>query len=166
MNNPFQRRELSIPSGMVLMFRGAERIAEAAGSHGAAESLAEQMRREVAAMDWTHRDATPEKPIQTELCPGMMNGSQAKTAYALRLNCENMIAGHQRRRLAEFDGPDGTKQKAWITDKPQNLHCTGFLTLTVGDYVCDHHGKQLPAHGRCHRSAHAGLHHPRVRENR
>jgi hypothetical protein len=49
-----------------------------------------------------------------------LSGSQAKTAFALRLNCS---------RLVEDAG----------------IESVGFLTLTVGDYWCVTHGKQLPA---------------------
>ena len=56
---------------------------------------------------------------QTEFVEKMLSGSQKKTAFALRMNAE---------RLVREDG----------------LHCTGFLTLTVGDYFCETHGKQTP----------------------
>lgn len=54
-----------------------------------------------------------------ELTKSFLSGSQAKTAFALRLNAE---------RLVREDG----------------LNSTGFLTLTVGDYFCNIHGKQIP----------------------
>ena len=54
-----------------------------------------------------------------ELTKSFLSGSQPKTAFALRLNAE---------RLVREDG----------------LNCTGFLTLTVGDYYCNIHGKQIP----------------------
>ncbi|HZQ47113.1 MAG TPA: hypothetical protein VFC07_08880, partial [Verrucomicrobiae bacterium] len=48
---------------------------------------------------------------QTEFVERMLSGSQAKTAFALRLNAEEMIKGA--------------------------LKSTGFLTLTVGDKMGD-----------------------------
>jgi hypothetical protein len=50
----------------------------------------------------------------------ILNGSQAKTAFALRLNASEMV------------------QKA-------GLRRCGFLTLTVGDYLCHAHGRQVPS---------------------
>ena len=58
-------------------------------------------------------------PGQQDMAAGMLSGSQKKTAFALRLNAE---------RLIREDGLDKT----------------GFLTLTVGDYFCHTHGKQIP----------------------
>ena len=49
----------------------------------------------------------------------VMSGSQAKTAFALRVNCARMI---------ELKG----------------INSIGFGTFTVGDYHCKTHGKQLP----------------------
>lgn len=49
---------------------------------------------------------------QTEFLPKLLNGSQAKTAFALRMNAEKMI-------------------------KEDGLNSTGFLTLTVGNYDRD-----------------------------
>jgi hypothetical protein len=56
----------------------------------------------------------------------ILSGSQAKTAFALRSNCEAMVN--------EF-----------------GLNRTGFGTFTVGDYFCPTHGKQIPkvSGGRC-----------------
>lgn len=51
-------------------------------------------------------------PGQQEFIPRLLNGSQAKTAFALRMNAERMIA-------------EG------------GLNATGFLTLTVGEYESD-----------------------------
>lgn len=80
--------------------------------------------------------------------PFKLKGSQAKTAYALRKNCEDMLAGHTKRTLQDFRyvGQDGkeTTVKHYVAKQPQNLDCAGFLTLTVGDYVCLKHGVQLP----------------------
>jgi hypothetical protein len=74
----------------------------------------------------------PALPGQREFLDRMLTGSQAKTAYALRLNAETMICGDSPRKLVTFDYPDGRKIKAWIAEKPDNLNCTGFLTLTIG----------------------------------
>jgi hypothetical protein len=83
----------------------------------------------------------PAKPAeQKEFVEQMLTGSQAKTAYALRKNCERLIAGHNPNRLAT--GPAG--EKCWVADNPEFLNSTGFLTLTVGDYHCNFHGKQIP----------------------
>ena len=49
----------------------------------------------------------------------MLSGSQRKTAYALRANAETLV-------------------------RKCGLNSTGFLTLTVGDYHCRQHGKQIP----------------------
>ena len=74
----------------------------------------------------------PALPGQLEFLDRLLTGSQAKTAYALRLNAETMICGDSPRKLVTFDYPDGRKIKAWIAEKPENLNCTGFLTLTIG----------------------------------
>lgn len=50
----------------------------------------------------------PPTPGQQDFAPRLLNGSQAKTAFALRMNAERMI-------------------------KEDGLECCGFLTLTVGD---------------------------------
>ena len=56
----------------------------------------------------------------------LLTGSQAKTAFALRLNCAHMAEKYGVNRC-------------------------GFLTLTVGDWVCPTHGKQIPTgiRGNC-----------------
>lgn len=77
----------------------------------------------------------PPVPGQVEFVEKWLTGSQRKTAFALRRNCEEMIAGHSRRRLVELDLGGDKKQKVWLSDKPENLNCTGFLTLTVGDKI-------------------------------
>lgn len=69
--------------------------------------------------------------------PFRLTGSQAKTAFALRYNVERMIAGNSVRKLKEIEVPcgEGTeKMKVYLADKPENLNCVGFLTLTVGEY--------------------------------
>lgn len=87
------------------------------------------------------------KDGQREL-PFRLTGSQAKTAYALRKNCEDMLAGNSARKLSEFRYIDDQGQertvKHYTATRPQFLNCAGFLTLTVGDYVCLAHGPQLP----------------------
>ncbi len=57
----------------------------------------------------------------SQLLPGtrLLIGSQAKTAFALRLNCAYMVEKYGVNRC-------------------------GFLTLTVGDWICPTHGKQIP----------------------
>lgn len=77
----------------------------------------------------------PAQSGQQSLLPSFMTGSQRKTAYALRQNCEAMICGNARRHLTTFTYGDGKTVKAFVSAKPENLHCTGFLTLTVGDVV-------------------------------
>lgn len=59
------------------------------------------------------------QPGQQDFTPRFLSGSQAKTAFALRMNCERMI-------------------------REDGLNSVGFLTLTVGDYLCEIHGKQIP----------------------
>lgn len=67
----------------------------------------------------------PDVPGQQDMAPRLLNGSQAKTAYALRKNAERMIA-------------EG------------GLNSTGFLTLTIGEHVCHEHGEQeATPQGRC-----------------
>jgi hypothetical protein len=72
-------------------------------------------------------------PGQQEFVEKMLTGSQRKTAFALRRNCETMIAGHDRRKLVEIELSDGKMQSVWQSIEPENLNCTGFLTLTVGN---------------------------------
>jgi hypothetical protein len=67
----------------------------------------------------------PETKGQQEFLSSMLTGSQAKTAFALRMNCEKMCR-------------DG------------GVESIGFLTLTVGEYHCRFHGEQIPReHNRC-----------------
>lgn len=56
---------------------------------------------------------------QGEFIKGMLSGSQAKTAFAIRMNAERMI-------------------------REDGLNSSGLLTLTVGDYFCAKHDKQIP----------------------
>jgi hypothetical protein len=86
-------------------------------------------------------DVLPSVPGQTELLTRMLNGSQAKTAYALRLNVEKLLCGNGRGELAT---DPTTGRKFWRCIEPEFLNCTGFLTLTAGDYFCTYHGKQIP----------------------
>lgn len=72
--------------------------------------------------------------------PFRLTGSQAKTAFALRKNCEDMIAGNSPKVLKEVEYPCGTetrKTKVYVAEKAENLNCVGFLTLTLGDYDSD-----------------------------
>lgn len=62
----------------------------------------------------------PPYPVQGEFVGKMLSGSQRKTAFALRMNAETLV-----RRCG--------------------LNSVGFLTLTVGDYHCKLHGKQVPS---------------------
>ncbi len=71
---------------------------------------------------------------QQEFLEKMLTGSQSKTAYAIRVNAENMICGIALKELVEFSYGDGKKIKAWISKNPENLNCTAFLTLTVGEF--------------------------------
>lgn len=76
--------------------------------------------------------------------PFRLTGSQAKTAFALRKNIEDTICGDAPRKLVDYTTGDGITHKVWLAEKPENLNCTGFATLTVGDYHCATHGKQIP----------------------
>ena len=60
----------------------------------------------------------PETTGQQEFLAKLLTGSQAKTAFALRMNAE---------KLCHEGG----------------VNSIGFLTLTVGDYFCPFHGKQV-----------------------
>jgi hypothetical protein len=64
-----------------------------------------------------------------------LTGSQKKTAYCIRKNVEDMIVGHAKRHLEWVDCPGKKRIRAWVADCPENLNCTGFLTLTVGDWI-------------------------------
>jgi hypothetical protein len=63
----------------------------------------------------SNEDESNPKPIENR----RLSGSQKKTAFALRMNCAAMV-------------------------DESTLNYCGFLTLTVGDYQCNKHGKQLP----------------------
>jgi hypothetical protein len=86
--------------------------------------------------------------------PFRLTGSQAKTAFALRANCEAMIAGIGQRELVPAKtvtvkneaGQDVEKfiPAHFVCREPEFLNATAFLTLTVGSYVCSQHGKQKP----------------------
>lgn len=72
--------------------------------------------------------------------PFRLTGSQKKTAFALRENCEQMIAGKDRKRFVErefFHGTETKKKKVWVYENPENINCTAFLTLTVGEKGAD-----------------------------
>ena len=64
-------------------------------------------------------NSNEEKTVPSEVVCRILSGSQAKTAFALRVNCQSLC------------------EDAGLTH-------IGFLTLTVGDYVCRLHGKQIP----------------------
>lgn len=76
--------------------------------------------------------------------PFRLNGSQSKTAFALRANCEAMIAGNGARQLVEKktiiikDNAGNDLEKFipahFICTAPEYLNATAFLTLTVGDW--------------------------------
>jgi hypothetical protein len=85
--------------------------------------------------------AASSAPVESEFVGKMLNGSQSKTAFALRLNCERMICGEGKGHLAD---DVTTGRKFWKTENPQFLNSTGFLTLTAGDYFCNFHGQQIP----------------------
>lgn len=72
-----------------------------------------------------HKCNQEEKPRETAE-KRWLSGSQAKTAFAVRMNAEKMV-------------------------ESAGLERCGFLTLTVGDFVCLVHGHQLPKGrlGRC-----------------
>lgn len=68
--------------------------------------------------------------------PFRLKGSQKKTAFALRENCEQMIAGNDRKKFVErefYHGDEIRRKKVWVYENPENLNCTAFLTLTVGE---------------------------------
>jgi hypothetical protein len=72
--------------------------------------------------------------------PFRLTGSQAKTAFALRKNVEAMIAGNAPRKLVEWTSEGhGRPFRCYVASEPENLNCTAFFTLTVGDYAahCD-----------------------------
>lgn len=73
-----------------------------------------------------------------------LTGSQAKTAFALRRNCETLIAGNAKKVLRVFMDSEGREFKHWISEDPENLNSVGFLTLTVGEHHCAEHGEQKP----------------------
>jgi hypothetical protein len=66
----------------------------------------------------------PETPGQQEFLARMLTGSQAKTAFALRMNAEKLC-------------------------KDGGINSIGFLTLTVGEYHCPFHGQQHPKERNC-----------------
>ena len=85
-------------------------------------------------------DLLPPEADGQQSLPFRLTGSQAKTAYALRLNAERMINGDSPGHFAT--DPEG--KPFWKVEKPEFLRSTGFLTLTVGDFICTYHGQQLP----------------------
>jgi hypothetical protein len=86
--------------------------------------------------------SSPEGNALQQALPFRLTGSQAKTAFALRQNVERMINGRANRRLIEVEYPCGEetkRMKVYASHNPENLNCTGFLTLTMGDF--DEDGK-------------------------
>jgi len=83
--------------------------------------------------------------------PFRLSGSQAKTAFALRQNVENMIAGNAQKKLKAVEfwatTPDGVKElrqaQVWLAEHAENLTCCGFLTLTVGDWMGTGKGRKF-----------------------
>lgn len=70
------------------------------------------------------RFVLPETTGQQEFLEKLLTGSQAKTAFALRMNAEKMC-------------------------KEGGVNSIGFLTLTVGEYVCPFHGPWEPVEKNC-----------------
>src|SRR5437868_4363875 len=86
--------------------------------------------------------SSPRGSDSQQSLPFRLTGSQAKTAFALRQNVERMICGNGPRRMKEVEYDCGTGKKTmkvFVSDTPENLNCTGFLTLTMGDF--DEDGK-------------------------
>lgn len=135
-------REVRVLPWVAAKFAEWEAVAIAGDLHAKALAATTELSSEAERITNRPPGPAPSPPRQIELTPGMMNGSQAKTAFALRLNCENLIAGHARRKLVEIPLASGEKQKAWQVEGPaDNLNCTGFLTLTLGDWRRDLTGK-------------------------
>jgi hypothetical protein len=88
----------------------------------AAEEKADKLAAEI--VDLHHgvkhcrENCVPEQPGQQDFLPRLLNGSQAKTAFALRMNAEALV-------------------------KAGGLNSTGFLTLTVGEMGEDGRFKQV-----------------------
>lgn len=83
----------------------------------------------------TTRELTlaPEANGQQSL-PFPLSGSQRKTAFALRENCEVMIRGNARGTIVRrYDEKLERVILQYVAVDADNLNCTGFLTLTVGD---------------------------------
>lgn len=85
-------------------------------------------------LPWSVALEAAESDRQKEL-PFRLTGSQKKTAYALRRNIDVMIAGNSTRHLQEWEDEKGQIFRCYVADAPENLNCTGFLTLTVGDWL-------------------------------
>jgi hypothetical protein len=85
--------------------------------------------------------------------PFKLTGSQAKTAFSIRANCEAMITGDGKRRIVaaqtvtDKDGAEKFIGAHWVCDQPEFLNECGFLTLTLGKFICPEHGAQLPKDG-------------------
>ena len=111
---------------------GAELKADAEAVISALNALGSSSRKEAPPeTPWKTIPFDPRKYIlpetlgQKEFLVSMLTGSQAKTAFALRMNAEKMC-------------------------REGGIEAIGFLTLTVGDYHCKWHGKQRPReHNSC-----------------
>lgn len=133
-------------SGLLATFSKWEAAGAAAGVHDSATVEGDKLRAyaaEIAGRVGVNPVPCAKPPQQLDFVPGMLSGSQRKTAFALRQNVEAMIAGNSSRRLVEFTKKDGTKGAAWLADRAENLDRIGFLTLTVGDYDADGKFRQV-----------------------
>lgn len=111
-----------------------EAVAVAGDAHGAAVRLADSMRETAKAFpDGGVNRPKPAKVELPDVHPGVLSGSQRKTAFALRQNVERMIAGNSKRVFKSFTKPDGSEDWAYYSERSENLDCVGFLTLTVGE---------------------------------
>lgn len=90
--------------------------------------------------DFVAHDLLPVEADGQQPLPFRLTGSQAKTAFALRLNAEKLVNGDGDGHFAT--APNG--KLFWKVERPEFLKSTGFLTLTVGDFICQFHGQQLP----------------------
>lgn len=76
-----------------------------------------------------------------------LTGSQAKTAFAIRYNCEKLLRGGSRGKLTTtryWDEKAGEVREAtqYVATEPEFLNCAAFVTLTVGDTVTDGTGEE------------------------
>lgn len=76
-----------------------------------------------------------------------LTGSQAKTAFAIRANCEKMLRGNARGTIVStryFDERAGEVRESsqYVATAPEFLNCAAFLTLTVGDTITQPDGTE------------------------